>query len=489
LNQHPPATGVSWRALYLRALAAVYCIAFVSLGAQLRLLAGADGLAPIAPLLDGARGRAGVVAANPTLFWLGASDAALCAAAAAGAGFSLLLFFLVWPRACLAAIWILYLSLTVACGDYLGFQWDNLLLESAVFSFLYASKFPHPAFRFLLLWLVFRENFESGVAKLNFGDAHWSPWDLSAMKDYYETAPLPTWLGWYAHQMPAWAHKGCAAFTLVVELLVPFLLLGPLLARRIAVAIFFAFQSSIELTGNYFIFNILSLVLCIPALEPVEGRARDRWLSALAGWRGRAAAALAALLFVVSIANGMQRVGRIEMPKFAADALRLIDSFRSINSYHLFAQLTLTRPEVEIQGSDDGSDWRAYDFVYKPGDVMREPGFVAPHQPRVDFRLWFAARLVPRPEEPGQFRLAYVDRGGMLNQIVARMSQKPEVTAPLFRVDPFAGRAPRYIRLAFWRYQMTNFDERSKSGAWWKRTFVAYHPYVHDTKSGRRPEF
>jgi hypothetical protein len=484
----------------------VFLIAFLSMALQVQLLIGSDGLDPLAPKLAAARERgldAGVVYANPTLFWFLDSDAAIAGVCWAGVAVSVALTMLVCPRGCLAVLWALYLSLVTACGEFLAFQWDNLLLETAFFSIFYAPGGwlpydgvrrqaltpPHPAARFLLVWLLFRLNFESGLAKWTFGDPHWSLSSLTAMVDYYETAPLPTWVGWYVHQLPRWVHVGCAGFTLVVELLAPFLLFGPRLARLVACALFFAFQLSIELTANYFIFNLLSVVLCLPALEDVKPGFRARWLPSLVDWRGRLFAAAAACLVLLTVEHAAIRVARADPPRFIHDIDRAVAPFRTINSYHLFAHLTLTRPEVEIQGSDDLENWQAYDFHYKPGDLTRAPAFVAPHQPRVDFRLWFVARLVPRPEQPGALRVQWADRGGLVNQIVKLLSRGNAAAAPLFRTDPFNGRAPRFVRVVIWQYRMTSLAERRASGAWWKREPAAIHPYTHDTSSGAPPRF
>src|SRR5439155_6216113 len=56
--------------------------------------------------------------------------------------------------------------------------------------------------------------------------------------------------------------------------------------------------------------------------------------------------------------------------------------FRSVNSYGLFAVMTTSRPEIIIKGSVDGTEWKTYEFKYKPGDLQRRPRFCWPHQPR-----------------------------------------------------------------------------------------------------------
>src|SRR5690606_1712476 len=62
-----------------------------------------------------------------------------------------------------------------------------------------------------------------------------------------------------------------------------------------------------------------------------------------------------------------------------------------VNTYGPFATTTRTRPEIIIEGSDNGRDWREYVFRYKPGPVDRAPGWDIPHLPRLDWQMWFAA--------------------------------------------------------------------------------------------------
>jgi hypothetical protein len=43
------------------------------------------------------------------------------------------------------------------------------------------------------------------------------------------------------------------------------------------------------------------------------------------------------------------------------------------------------RPEIIIMGSNDGKDWKEYDFYYKPGNISNSPQMIMPHQPRFDW--------------------------------------------------------------------------------------------------------
>ena len=81
-----------------------------------------------------------------------------------------------------------------------------------------------------------------------------------------------------------------------------------------------------------------------------------------------------------------------EVPFDSENALvRIAAPFQIANTYGLFASMTTTRPEIIVQGSNDGVTWLDYEFPYKPGDLRQPPHWVAPYQPRLDWQMWFAA--------------------------------------------------------------------------------------------------
>ena len=133
--------------------------------------------------------------------------------------------------------------------------------------------------------------------------------------------------------------------------------------------------------------------------------------------------------------------------------------FHSINTYGLFAVMTTTRQEIIVEGSDDGVEWKAYEFRYKPGDPDRAPPFVAPHQPRVDFLMWF---------------LTLGGRATYFERLLELLRTNPRAVAPLFVRDPFPDSAPDEIRLAIYRYRFTDLATRRATGAWWSRELLGY---------------
>jgi hypothetical protein len=130
--------------------------------------------------------------------------------------------------------------------------------------------------------------------------------------------------------------------------------------------------------------------------------------------------------------------------------------FRSFNSYGLFAVMTTSRPEIVVQGSNDGVNWLAYEFKYKPGELKRPPRFVEPHQPRLDWQMWFAALS------------DYRHNPWFINFCARLLQGSPEVLA-LLAQNPFPGSPPRYIRAELYDYHFTDLHTRRQTGAWWRR--------------------
>jgi hypothetical protein len=118
--------------------------------------------------------------------------------------------------------------------------------------------------------------------------------------------------------------------------------------------------------------------------------------------------------------------------------------------------MTTSRPEILVEGSDDGAAWQPYEFRWKPGDVKRRPRFVAPHQPRLDWQMWFAA-------------LGTYEENPWFIAFLARLLQgSPDVERLLLR-NPFPHAPPRYVRAVLYEYRFTSVPERRATGAWWKR--------------------
>ncbi len=478
------------RWLFLRLLGVVYAIAFTSLGSQIVGLAGAHGILPAREFLARAHTAYGATAYRlwPTLGWISASDVALTLYAIAGIALSALLMWGVAPLATLGLLWVLYLSLTVLGQTFLSFQWDALLLETGLLALFYAPVVwrerpgrdppPSPLGRWLIWLLLFRFMVLSGGTKLLSGDPTWR--NLTALTYHYWSQPLPTWTSWYAAQLPGWAHRVSVLGMFAVEIGAPFLIFFG--ARRRAVryaacALLVGFQLAIAGTGNYGFFNLLTIVLCLSLLDddawrrlvPAAWRARlpapvpeARWSAErpLRLGLGGVLVLLSALAFVREIRDTVPTAQGRE-PGWSEGLLGLVEPFRSVNGYGLFRVMTTRRPEIVIEGSDDGVLWHEYEFRWKPGALARPPRFVQPHQPRLDWQMWFAA-LDPRSAEP------------WLVPLLRRLLEGEPAVWSLIGPQSFGSAPPRYLRLAYYRYHFSTPEIKRETGAWWQREFVGY---------------
>ncbi|HEV8660595.1 MAG TPA: lipase maturation factor family protein, partial [Thermoanaerobaculia bacterium] len=375
------------RWIFLRALGAIFFSAFYSLYFQIHGLNGPKGILPATSYLPAAHDALGWRAYwyIPSLLWFGASDRALSIIVWTGLIASLAIIFNLWPRAAIAMAGICFLSFVSAAQEFSSYQSDGMLLEAAFLSLFFAPPgllprlaVAHPPTRatlFLLQWEWFRIYFESGAVKILSGEEQWR--NLTAMDKYYENGPLPTWLGWYVQHWPHGFHVFTAALTLVVELFVVWLLFLPKPARLVCFFIATPLQIGIILTANYAFLNYLVLFLGVLLLDD-----RDLHLTAPAGSPAPHRAPIAvvivlSLFFVTSIAIF-----------FVPRAASIVEPFRIVNNYGLFAIMTRARYEIEFQGSSDLVHWTPYPFRYKPQDVRERPGLYAPYQPRFDWNLW-----------------------------------------------------------------------------------------------------
>lgn len=481
------------RWLVVKGVALCFFLAFVSFAAQWEGLVGSRGIAPAAELLVRARealGR-GAWLELPTLFWLtGASDSALAALSWGGAALSVAVMAGFYPALGLASLWALYMSVYSVGWVFLGFQWDVLLLEAGVLAALAApwgrrpSLASEPAADAVPLWLVrwlwFRLMVLAGSVKLASGDAVW--WDLTALSYHFETQPLPHALSWYAHFLPGVVLRAATAAMFFIELVLPFAVFLP---RRPRLAAFLGvnlLMVLITLTGNYTFFNVLALVLSAPLLDDSQwGRVLPFLRARLGTALGRApeprarralAAVFALFVVPVSLAAGLVRVfpgaassGALRGAAAAGQTLNLV------NAYGLFAVMTRPRREILIEGSYDGKQWTLYEFRWKPGDPGRRPGWVQPHQPRLDWQMWFAA-LAPYQRSPWYL------------QLLTRLLEGSEPVRRLFSDPPFAGKPPTYLRSVLMEYRFA--PPGSPGGGWWERRVLGlFAPIVTLGPDGR----
>ena len=513
------------RWLFLRALGLIYLSAFYSLIFQIRGLIGPDGILPADSYLEAvarAFGQLSRLWYAPTLFWISSSSQMMVAACWIGMVASILLVLNLWPRGVLAISFLCFLAFVSAAQDFSSYQSDGMLLEAGFISLFFAPPGlrpglgqTHPASRaslFLLIWEWFRIYFESGVVKIVSGDREWR--NFTAMDEYYQNGPLPTWIGWYAQHLPHWFHVATAFATLSLELGLIWIVFLP---RPWRIALFFlvtAWQIPVILTANYTFLNYLVLVLGVLILddrffsrfkfhfksfrvsrrsshsEPVaaaqpsdaaltEGtepteRGEESALSIVKQLYRRTKLIVSTILltwiFYVTTAELIWIFGRVPLPTAPVVAL---EPFRIANQYGLFAVMTRGRYEIEFQGSDDGQKWTPYPFRYKPQALNQPPGLYAPYQPRFDWNLWFAS-LGSWREYP------------IVPNTEVRLLENDKAVLSLFAGNPFPSTPPRQVRAVLWQYWFTSLRQKRATGDWWRREFLGlYAPTLERQPDGR----
>ncbi|MFT5240700.1 MAG: putative DCC family thiol-disulfide oxidoreductase YuxK [Candidatus Promineifilaceae bacterium] len=506
-KHHGPSQYTLSRWLFIRGLALIFFVAFVSFWGQVEGLIGRDGILPAARVVEHLRNDGAMQGFLrwPTLFWLSPTDGMLHALCATGTALSLVLLTTgALPGLLLLLLWAAYLSLATAGQVFMGYQWDILLLETSFLAIFLApfqrrlkragGRPPSRIAIFLMHWLVFRLMFRSGLVKLASGDDTW--WNLTALQHHYWTQPLPTRLAWHMHHLPDWFHTGSTALMFAIELLVPFLFFAPRRLRRCGALATIFLMIAIAATGNYGFFNGLTVVLCIPLLDdhfwPAQWRSAasthvspTRTHAAQHLWHGLGRLTLLALTaawllltlphtwqilqktVLVGKTRNIQSLPQDERPtalstlKPVADIPEIskklaaaVYRFRSVGHYGLFANMTERRPEIIVQGSADGQRWIDYEFRWKPGLRSQAPTFVAPHMPRLDWQMWFAAL--------GDAR--YAPWFGTF--LKGLLENSPEVTH-LLKTNPFPQTPPRYVRARLFDVTFSDVDMRAKTRRWW----------------------
>jgi len=534
--RHGPRGRLVPRWIFLRALALIYLSAFYSLLFQIKGLIGPLGILPARQYLAAVAQQLGPERYwyAPSLYWISAaSSTMLMAITCIGLLASILAFFNLWPRLSFFICFVCFLSFVAASQVFSGYQSDGMLLEAGFLTLFFAPRGllpgwaanqpPSRASWFLLQWEWFRIYFESGMVKLASGDPQWR--NFTAMDQYYQNGPLPTWIGWYAEHLPHRFHAATAAGTLALELVLVFMMFLPRRVRLICFFIVTPWQIGVILTANYTFLNYLVLSLGFlllddkfllrfvparlrptepePEFEPQSSSPRDHPLSLFASnpasttlsktaplatepphgpaerrrsfyWRiARTSVAAFLLIWIAYDTTAEMSAIPFRHIPLPTQPIAALEPLRIANQYGLFAVMTRGRYEIEFQGSNDGANWTAYEFRYKPQALNEAPRIYAPYQPRFDWNLWFASlgdwrdnEIVPITEE----RLLLGD-GDVL---------------ALFRSDPFPQLPPRYVRAVLWQYWFTSIDEKRSTGNWWRREFLGlYAPELTIATGGR----
>ncbi len=402
--------------LFLTGIALVYLIAFASLWLQVEGLFGSEGIMPVERYFDRLASQENswsYILRYPSLLWLDhflhLGNTALHIICGTGLICSLLALFNFYRGISLFLCWLLYLSLVTLGSPFLSFQWDNILLESG-FLAIWLAGFKgrdqqiSPFILFLLYLLLFRLMFFSGYVKLASNDPVW--WNLTALSIHFETQPLPHALGWYFHQLPTWLLKVNTVIMFFIELAAPFFVFLSRRLRHTAGMLFIFFMLMITISGNYTFFNMLTIVLCLTLFDNsfYQQRLPQCWLTLLQKQNSSIPAKNTELLQKVvcgvMVALALITEGRRWLPireyPVISQVYSFVWPFRSVNTYGLFSVMTKTRPEIVFELSTDSKEWEELEFKWKPVRLDVPPSWVQPHQPRLDWQLWFAGLYYER---------------------------------------------------------------------------------------------
>ena len=503
------------RWILLRALAVIYFSAFYSLLFQIKGLIGPQGILPahqylaaVARALGGAR-----FWYAPSLFWLSSSSPMLMAITWIGLVASVVALLNLWPRLSFFVCFVCFLSFVASSSTFSNYQSDGMLLEAGFLALFFAPRGvlpgwgagdpPSRASLFLLQWEWFRIYFESGMVKLLSGDPQWR--NFTAMDEYYQNGPLPTWIGWYAEHLPHWFHAASAAGTLVLELGLVFMLFLPRRVRLVCFFIVTPWEVGVILTANYTFLNYLVLSLGFlllddaSVLDLVSVRFRPSEQAHVPNVPERAE--LLSLIRDTSQASIREPASHLNAIRLAVAAVMLswiaynttaemiaipfrrnplpaapivaLEPFRIANQYGLFAVMTRGRYDIEFQGSSDGVNWVPYPFQCKPQGLNEPPRIYAPYQPRFDWNLWFAS-------------LGDWQQNDIVPLTEQRLLQNDADVIALFQSNPFPQSPPRFVRAVLWQYWFTSMDEKRRTGNWWRREFLGlYAPVITINASGK----
>jgi predicted DCC family thiol-disulfide oxidoreductase YuxK len=473
------------RFLFLRLFGAILLSAFVSLAVQILGLVGDQGLLPVAPYLAAAHQGWGASAywRLPTLFWVNASDTALLGATILGAICGALVLVNCLVRPALSLAFVLYLSLVYAGQVFTNYQWDQLLLETDFLAiFLTAGS---PILIFLFRFLAFRFLFLAGATKLLSGDPTWQ--NLTALDTHFWTQPLPAPLAWPASLLPEPILHAGSGGALILEVILAFMIFLPRRPRMLFAWGVLIFQLMIIATGNFNFFNLLTMLLCLLLFDDQALRKLTpaRFLAFIEHHRpraGRVATVLAVLVALITVPVGLDRLWQPFAHKHLPIVGALTDAitpFQIVNPYGLFITTTTTRPEIVIEGSDDGHEWRDYVLRDYPGPLTRAPSWNIPHQPRLDWQMWFAS-YGSAAENPW-----------FISLMRALLEGRAPVLA-LIGPNPFPAHPPHYLRATLYDYRFAppalwphHWWTRREAGLYFPQVTLADLPPPSPSESGK----
>jgi len=467
------------RFVFLRFLGFIYLIAFLSLANQVVPLIGENGLLPAKNFLSTFHfeNKINAFVKLPTIFWLNADDTFLLLLAWAGVILSLIVLIGFANAPLMFIIWLIYLSFVHIGQLWYSYGWEIQLLETGFLAIFlcplwdirpFPSSAPPKQVIWLLRWLTFRIYLGAGLIKLR-GDSCWR--DLTCLYHHYETQPIPNPISRLLHFMPKWFHNLGALWNHFIELIAPFFVFYPGIARHIAGILLISFQFILILSGNLSFLNWLTILPAIACFDDSFFRkvlpkgivdkaelmsknyAVNYSVKKSQNFVGWVLVIIVAWLSV-PVAQNLLYSHQIMNTSFTRLPL--------VNTYGAFGSVGKERYELIIEGTADEfttskTQWKEYGFKAKPGSPHRQLPIIAPYHYRIDWQIWFAA--MQRPEY-----------NPWLLHFIWKLLDNDKDALTLLADNPFPDAPPRYIRVQFYRYQFTKpFDE---SGAIWSRTYI-----------------
>jgi hypothetical protein len=462
------------RFVILRLLGAIYAVAFLVAINQIIPLIGKDGLLPLDIFIQRVSAALGSPGAGfarlPSLFWFAHSDANLLTAAWIGFVLSCFVMAGFANAIILAILWILYMSFVHVGQDWYGYGWEIQLLETgflAIFlcPLLDPRPFPkhEPPMSIIVLfrWLAFRIMLGSGMIKIR-GDEVWR--NGTALYYHFETQPLAGPLSCWFHFLPRIILKMGVWYNFLAELIAPWFVFGPRVARHIAGAVIVMLQIILVLSGNLSFLNWLTIV---PALACFDDGFWSKLLPTIIVRKAETAMAnaepsrqmkITAWIITVLVAVlSIQPVFNILSPRQIMNTS--FDPYDLVNTYGAFGSVGRERFNVVFEGTmdetpDSNAYWKAYPYKGLPVDLDKRPPQIAPYQLRLDWQMWFAAMSTP-DEYPWTINL------------ISKLLHNDQGAVSLFADNPFPDNPPLFIRAVLYRYSFAK--PGNADGNWWNR--------------------
>ncbi|HTD41104.1 MAG TPA: lipase maturation factor family protein [Mucilaginibacter sp.] len=462
------------RFIILRLLGVIYAVAFLVAINQLIPLIGSNGLLPVGnylTLVSHALGSNGAGFVRlPSVFWLWHSDTALLTVAWIGFILSCVVVCGYANAPLLGMIWFLYMSIVHVGQDWYGYGWEIQLTETGFLAIFlcplldmrpFPKRAPPMAVIVLFRWLAFRIMLGSGLIKFR-GDEAWR--NGTVLYYHFETQPIPGPLSRWFHFMPHALLRMGVWFNWLAELVAPWFVFWPRIARHIAGSVIVLFQVVLIVSGNLSFLNWLTV---LPALACFDDGFWVKLLPRVLVRKAQAAVdgaeesvpmlttsyIVAAVVAILSIQPVINMLSTEQIMNGSFDPLDLV------NTYGAFGSVGQERTNVVFEGTMDDTTnnkarWKPYIYKDLPVLLDKQPPQIAPYQPHLDWQMWFAA-------------MSTADQYPWTYNLVWKLLHNDPGAVSLFAQNPFPGKPPRFIRATLYHYKFA--EPGNPQHLWWTR--------------------